>query len=117
MLSQCNTFLLHRIVNDKDQELVRRLVPDHIGSLLRELPTLPTRKAILLGWAAPVPVLVEIRKLIDAHCPRSDDPNFWAAWTGQEKDPPPADAWGPIAVAWQGKSPPDASSAAASAAT
>ena len=51
VLSQCNTFLLHRIVNDRDQELVRRLVPDNIGGLLQELPILPTRKAILLGWA------------------------------------------------------------------
>jgi len=31
VLSQCNTFLLHRIVNDRDQELVRRLVPDNLG--------------------------------------------------------------------------------------
>ena len=28
VLSQCNTFLLHRLVNDRDQELVKRLVPD-----------------------------------------------------------------------------------------
>jgi hypothetical protein len=33
VLSQCNTFLLHRIVNDRDQELVKRLVPDNIGGL------------------------------------------------------------------------------------
>ena len=31
VLSQCNTFLLHRIVNDRDQELVKRLVPDGLG--------------------------------------------------------------------------------------
>jgi DNA helicase HerA-like ATPase len=34
VLSQCNTFLLHRIVNDRDQDLVRRLVPDSLSSLL-----------------------------------------------------------------------------------
>ena len=55
VLSQCNTFLLHRLVNDRDQDLVKRLVPDGLGPLLRELPTLPTRRAILLGWAAPAP--------------------------------------------------------------
>lgn len=27
VLAQCNTFLLHRLVNDRDQDLVRRLVP------------------------------------------------------------------------------------------
>jgi hypothetical protein len=44
VLSQCNTFLLHRIVNDRDQELVRRLVPDALGDLLRELPSVLSRK-------------------------------------------------------------------------
>lgn len=62
VLSQCNTFLLHRIVNDRDQDLVRRLVPDALGDLLRDLPSLPSQRAILLGWGAPAPVLVEIRE-------------------------------------------------------
>ncbi len=62
VLAQCNTFLLHRIVNDADQNLVARLVPDNVGGLLRELPSLPSRQAVLLGWAAPIPVLVEGRR-------------------------------------------------------
>jgi hypothetical protein len=33
VLAQCNTFLLHRIVNDRDQELVGKLVPDNLGGL------------------------------------------------------------------------------------
>jgi len=49
ILAQCNTFLLHRIVNDRDQELVAKLVPDNLAGLLRELPSLPSRQAILLG--------------------------------------------------------------------
>ena len=57
VLSQCNTFLLHRLVNDHDQDLMKRLVPDGLGPLLRELPSLPTRRAILLGWAAPAPTV------------------------------------------------------------
>lgn len=81
VLSQCNTFLLHRIVNDKDQELVKRLVPDNIGGLLKELPILPTKKAILLGWATPIPILVEMNDLKKEHRPNSNDPDFWDVWT------------------------------------
>jgi Predicted ATPase len=81
VLSQCNTFLLHRIVNDRDQELVKRLVPDNIGGLLQELPILPTRKAILLGWASPIPILVEMNELKKEHQPNSKDPDFWNVWT------------------------------------
>lgn len=85
VLSQCNTFLLHRIVNDRDQDLVKRLVPEGLGDLLRELPSLPSRRAILLGWGAPAPLLVEVQHLPDDHRPQSPDPSFWDVWTGKTK--------------------------------
>lgn len=99
VLSQCNTFLLHRIVNDRDQDLVRRLVPDALGDLLRELPSLPSRRGILLGWGAPAPVLVEVRELPEAQRPHSPDPDFWDVWTGES---PRAIDWRAIANAWAG---------------
>ena len=85
ILSQCNTFLLHRIVNDKDQDLVKRLVPDGLGDLLRELPSLPSRRAIMLGWGAPAPLLTEMRELREECRPHSPDPAFWEVWTGKKK--------------------------------
>lgn len=99
VLSQCNTFLLHRIVNDLDQQLVRRLVPDGLGDLLRELPSLPTRRALLLGWAAPAPVLVEVRQLEENRRPHSPDPAFWAVWSGDEER---RIDWTGIVDPWQG---------------
>ena len=99
VLSQCNTFLLHRIVNDRDQELVRRLVPDNIGGLLQELPILPTRKAILLGWASPIPILVEMNELKLEHRPKSADPDFWDVWTRVEQREVD---WKKLADEWQG---------------
>ena len=102
VLSQCNTFLLHRLVNDRDQELVKRLVPDGLGPLLRELPSLPTRRAILLGWAAPAPILVEVKEIAAEFRPHSPDPAFWDVWTGAE----PRDInWKKIARSWQGLGP------------
>jgi DNA helicase HerA-like ATPase len=98
VLSQCNTFLLHRIVNDRDQEMVKRLVPDSMGSILNELPVLPSRKAILLGWASPIPVMVEINELKEEHRPKSKDPDFWDVWTcihERKVD------WEPIVKEWQ----------------
>ena len=99
VLSQCNTFLLHRLVNDRDQDQMKRLVPDGLGPLLRELPSLPTRRAILLGWAAPAPILVEVRDLPQEQQPESPDPAFWDVWTGTA---PRAIDWGEIARKWQG---------------
>ena len=98
VLSQCNTFLLHRLVNDRDQELVKKFVPDNLGSILNELPTLPTKKAILLGWAVPVPVLIDINELKKEHQPDSKDPDFWKVWTSREER---NINWKDIASEWQ----------------
>jgi uncharacterized protein len=97
VLAQCNTFLLHRMVNDADQNLVARLVPDNVGGLLRELPSLPSRQAILLGWATPIPVLVEVDELPIEHRPRSADPDFWRVWTLANER---AVDWSAIAADW-----------------
>ena len=100
VLAQCNTFLLHRIVNDRDQDLVGRLVPDNLGGLLKELPSLPARQAILLGWALPLPTLVEMRELPFEQRPRSADPAYWKVWTGEESRPI---NWERIVNDWTGK--------------
>lgn len=104
VLSQCNSFLLHRISNDRDQELVHRLVPDNLRGLLRDLPSLPARHAILLGWASELPVLVQMNALSEEQRPKSDDPDFWAVWTGQASDGQVVERsvdWKYIAEDWQ----------------
>ena len=100
--------LLHRISNDRDQELVHRLVPDNLRGLLRDLPSLPSQHAILLGWASELPVLVKMNSLREEQRPKSDDPDFWAVWSGEglEKDNngQPIERsvdWQAIAADWQ----------------
>ena len=106
VLSQCNSYLLHRISNDKDQELVRKLVPDNLRGLLRDLPSLPARHAVLLGWASELPVLVQMNHLPDNQRPKSEDPDFWNVWTGNEDRKV---NWKEIADDWQqiNKNPPE----------
>ncbi|MDN7437149.1 ATP-binding protein [Burkholderia multivorans] len=104
VLSQCNSYLLHRISNDRDQELVHKLVPDNLRGLLRDLPSLPSRHAILLGWASELPVLVQMNALPEHHRPKSDDPDFWAVWSGQGSDGKTVERnvdWKEIADYWQ----------------
>ena len=104
VLSQCNTFLLHRISNDQDQDLVHRFVPDNLKGLLKELPSLPSQNAILLGWASELPVLIRMNDLPKAQQPQSDDPDFWDAWTGIDKKGKTVERsvdWKLIADDWQ----------------
>ena len=97
VISQCNSFLLHRISNDRDQELVSKLVPDNLRGLLRELPSLPARNAILLGWTSELPVLVQMNFLNKEFRPKSDDPKYWSTWTIDEK----IFNWDEISKEWQ----------------
>lgn len=99
VLSQCNTFLLHRISNDRDQELVHRLVPDNLRGLLRDLPSLPSRNAILLGWATELPILVQMKLLKKEFRPKSNDPEYWKYWTENTETVD----WQTIANDWQDK--------------
>ena len=100
VLSQCNSFLLHRISNDRDQELVHRLLPDNMRGILREIPSLPSQHAVLLGWVTELPIIVKMRKLPKSQCPQSDDPDFWDVWTGNKKRDID---WEKIANEWQKK--------------
>lgn len=102
VLSQCNSFLLHRISNDRDQELVQRLLPDNMRGILREMPSLPSQYAVLLGWASELPVMVKMRTLPEAQRPQSDDPDYWDVWTGAKKR---KIDWKSIADEWQNKKP------------
>lgn len=104
VLSQCNSFLLHRISNERDQELVHKLVPDNLRGLLRDLPGLPSRHAFLLGWASELPVLVEMKNLPESHRPKSDDPDYWDVWIGKNSNGDKVDRdvdWKLIADDWQ----------------
>lgn len=100
VLSQCNSFLLHRISNDRDQELVHRLLPDNMRGILREMPSLPSQYAVLLGWASELPFMVKMRTLPEAQRPQSDDPDYWDVWTGAKER---KIDWKSIANEWQNK--------------
>ena len=66
--------------------------------ILREMPTLPSQHAVLLGWASELPILVKMRTLPKKQCPQSDDPDFWNVWVGAEKR---EIDWSGISSDWQ----------------
>ncbi|OSQ45314.1 ATP-binding protein [Thalassospira alkalitolerans] len=81
VIAQCNSFILHRIVNDRDQDLVSRLAPDSAAILLKELPSLPSRKAILLGISTELPTVFDVLPIDAEQRPNSSNPDFWDVWT------------------------------------
>lgn len=78
ILSQCNTFIVHRIQNPDDQKYIRQLVSSANEDILSQLPVLPQQHAIIMGDAVRSPIQVKLR---DAKpTPNSDNPEYFGKW-------------------------------------
>ncbi|MBZ0272691.1 DUF87 domain-containing protein [bacterium] len=85
VLSQCNSFIVHRLQNPEDLRYFREIVPGIYGQLLDQLPALAARSALVLGECVQAPALVEMREVNPA--PKSKNPKFYKSWTLEEKEP------------------------------
>ena len=79
VLSQCNSFIIHRLQNPEDQKYVRQLVSAANEDILQQLPILPQQHVVIMGDAVRTPVQA---KMNTAHPkPNSNNPRFIANWT------------------------------------
>lgn len=85
ILSQCNNFLVLRLTNDQDQNVVRRLMPDSLAGVLDGLPLLDTGEAVLLGDAILLPARIKLK--FPAIEPLSQTRNFWQEWGETAAEP------------------------------
>jgi len=84
ILSQCNNFLILRLTNDQDQNVVRRLMPDSLAGVLDGLPLLDTGEALLLGDAILLPARIKLK--FPTIEPLSQTRNFWQEWGERAPD-------------------------------
>lgn len=96
VLSQCNSFIVHRLQNPEDLRYFREIVPGIYNQLLDQLPALAPRMAMVLGECVQAPVLVEIREVNPA--PESKNPGFYNSWT-ETKSLPDIEA---VCAKWEG---------------
>lgn len=86
ILSQCNNFLILRLTNDEDQNVVRHLMPDSLAGVLDGLPLLDTGEAVLLGDAILLPARIRLK--MPRIEPLSATRDFWREWGEKEPDQP-----------------------------
>jgi len=80
VLSQCNSWIIHRITNEADREHVRGILPDSVAGLTKMLSGLRRREAIFVGQAAMLPSRILVRELTVEQLPRSNDIDFDKGW-------------------------------------
>lgn len=85
VLSQCNSFIVHRLQNPEDLRYFKEIVPGIYGQLLEQLPALAPRNALVLGECVQAPVLVEMREVNPV--PKSKNPQFYKSWVQDVKIP------------------------------
>jgi hypothetical protein len=86
-LSQCGTIVALRTSNERDQQFVRRALPDGFDWLIAALPALATGEAVVAGEGAAVPMQVRFRRLAPDQQPASQTPAFSRAWSRDGTDP------------------------------
>jgi DNA helicase HerA-like ATPase len=80
ILSQCNTIIALRLLNERDQAFVASAMPEGTSGLLASLPALHNREAIVVGEGVPLPMIVCLDELAAGARPRSTTASFAAAW-------------------------------------
>lgn len=78
VVSQCNNLIAMRLTNGDDQAVVRRLLPDSLGSFGDLLPVLDTGEALVVGDAILLPTRIRIAKPVNE--PLSGTIDFWDRW-------------------------------------
>ena len=78
ILSQCGSIMALRLTNSADRAKVAAAVPDDLGGLVDQLPSLRTGEGIFLGELMPIPSRVRVRKARKK--PVGDDPKLPDAW-------------------------------------
>lgn len=82
VLSQMGMFVVHRLINERDRQVVEKACGNLDGSAAAFLPTLGQGEAILVGVDFPMPTPVRI--VVPDYPPKSEGPNYAEYWTATE---------------------------------
>jgi hypothetical protein len=85
IVAQCNNFVVMRLTNDRDQQVIEQLVPESLSRLTDVLPLLEVGEAVVLGDALllPTPVKFDAPAVKPASATRA----FWNDWASQPSSP------------------------------
>ena len=82
VLSQMGMFVVHRLINEKDRQIVESACGNLDASAAAFLPTLGQGEAIIVGVDFPMPTPVKI--IEPDHPPKSKGPDYEKYWKASE---------------------------------
>lgn len=84
ILSQCNNFIVLRLTNDRDQSVIKNLVPDSLRGIMESLPILGVGEAIVLGDSILLPNRIQLME--PSIKPNSNTIEFWKEWGNKKPE-------------------------------
>ena len=85
IISQLHNYLIHRLVNNRDLEMVEKAISYLDKVSVENLPILPVGACVLSGTAIDLPVILQVQPLPEAYQPHSENINLIESW-GDEID-------------------------------
>jgi DNA helicase HerA-like ATPase len=86
ILSQCNNFIVMRLTNDQDQEVIGHTIPGALSAIRGLLPLLDVGEALVVGDALLMPVRIKLDPPQTA--PASATLPYWSMWARQASSGP-----------------------------
>ena len=80
IISQLHNYLIHRLINNRDLEMVEKAISYLDKVSVESLPVLPVGACVLSGLIADLPVIVQVDKLLAANSPKSDTIDLLENW-------------------------------------
>jgi DNA helicase HerA-like ATPase len=85
ILSQCNNYIVMRLTNDRDQDVVSRLLPSSLTSVTGMLPMLDVGESLVIGDAVLLPMRIKLDRPRVA--PASATFPYWSMWSRKASSP------------------------------
>ncbi len=80
IISQLHNYFIHRLINNKDLEMIEKAVSYLDRLSVESLPILPVGACVLSGVIADLPIIIQVDKLDNMHRPQSDNINLLESW-------------------------------------
>lgn len=80
IISQLHNYFIHRLINNKDLEMIEKAVSYLDKLSVESLPILPVGACVLSGVIADLPIIIQIDKIDKTHQPKSDNINLTKCW-------------------------------------
>lgn len=81
IMSQLHNYIIHRLVNEKDLQMIENTMPTIDSTTYHNIPLLGQGEAIITGTALKIPIVIKVDKEETAR-PNSDDICLTKLWNG-----------------------------------